>query len=170
MTRFYTGVGSRETPLSVQVSMTRLAMQLRDLGYVLRSGGANGADSAFERGAGTDKLIYLPWVKFNGHDSPYHEVTAQAMAIAATHHPAWSRLNEYARRLHGRNTYQVLGLGLNVKSDFLVCWTPQGKGGGGTGQAIRLAQAYGIPVYDLAVWSATAVLQRVAERAQAATG
>ena len=45
----YAGVGSRETPLLVQQRMTKIAAQLSKLGYVLYSGGAEGADSAFEQ-------------------------------------------------------------------------------------------------------------------------
>jgi hypothetical protein len=168
MTRFYAGIGSRETPPVVCRAMTRMAIEFRRMGYVLRSGGADGADEAFEAGAGTDKLIYLPWVKFRNNPSPYHRVTPEALALAARFHPAWGRLNEYARRLHGRNAYQVLGLDLRTKADFVVCWTKGGKGGGGTGQAIRMAFAYGIPVYDLALWTPDAVLGRVRELTSAA--
>lgn len=48
-----------------------------------------------------------------------------------------------------RNTYQVLGPDLKTHSEFVLCWTPSGRGEGGTGQAIRIARAYHIPVYDL---------------------
>lgn len=33
--------------------------------------------------------------------------------------------------------------------DFVVCWTKEAKGGGGTGQALRIARDRGIAVYDL---------------------
>ncbi|HRY03076.1 MAG TPA: hypothetical protein P5256_08115, partial [Beijerinckiaceae bacterium] len=33
---------------------------------------------------------------------------------------------------------------------FVICWTKDARGGGGTGQAIRLARAHGVPVFDLA--------------------
>ncbi len=33
---------------------------------------------------------------------------------------------------------------------MVVCWTPGGRGRGGTGSAIRLARSREIPVHDLA--------------------
>jgi hypothetical protein len=32
---------------------------------------------------------------------------------------------------------------------MVICWTSRGLGGGGTGQAIRIAKAHKIPVFDL---------------------
>jgi len=49
--KFYTGIGSRKTPYQVQQQMQRIAQFLAKKGYTLRSGSANGADSAFEEGA-----------------------------------------------------------------------------------------------------------------------
>jgi cell division GTPase FtsZ len=53
------------------------------------------------------------------------------------------------RKLHARNAMIVLGKNLDDPVDFIICWTPGGTGSGGTGQALRIARAYGIPVYDL---------------------
>ena len=46
----YSGIGSRETPDNVLVVMEKLGAAFAKKGFVLRSGGADGADSAFERG------------------------------------------------------------------------------------------------------------------------
>lgn len=156
----YAGIGSRETPPTVLAAMTRIAVQLSTAGYTLRSGGAVGADSAFEAGAYL-KEIYLPWPRFNDNESPLHRVSPEALAIAARLHPTWLRLNKHAQLLHGRNTCQVLGGDCKTKADFVICWTKGGKGQGGTGQAIRLAQAFGIPVYDLAIWNEPVLLRRL---------
>jgi len=51
MPRFYAGIGARATPPEILSLMTRAAFALTKRGYVLRSGHAIGADSAFERGA-----------------------------------------------------------------------------------------------------------------------
>jgi hypothetical protein len=48
-----------------------------------------------------------------------------------------------------RNCYQMLGLDLKTPVEFVICWTPQGKGAGGTGQALRIARDLKIPIYDL---------------------
>lgn len=157
----YAGIGSRETPASVCTAMTHIAHRLRESGYTLRSGGARGADTAFEKGAGDASVIYLPWPKFNDHRSPHHYISVEAKQLAGRFHPMYPRLEPHAQALIARNGYQILGLDLKSPVDFVVCWTPKGKGGGGTGQAIRIAQGYNIPVYDLAAWSARAVLDRV---------
>jgi hypothetical protein len=143
---FYTGVGSRATPPDVLVLMTRIANKCYRLGYILRSGGAIGADQAFERGALDKKEIYLA-----AHSTP------EAEAMAAMYHPKWNACNAYVRRLHGRNCFQVLGLTLDTPSSALVCWTPDGceshaertRGTGGTGTAISIANAYNVPIFNL---------------------
>ena len=54
-----------------------------------------------------------------------------------------------AQRLHARNCFQILGAKLDTPVSDVVCWTPNGSGSGGTGQAIRLAEMMNIPVWDL---------------------
>lgn len=133
--------------------LTILARQLAREGYTLRSGGAPGADLAFEAGAGARKRIYLPWRGFNGSDSPLHEFSpdllARAEAEAAAHHPRWRQLPEAARRLHTRNVFQVLGDDLDSPSEFVICWTPRGELVGGTAQALRIAASHGVTVANL---------------------
>src|SRR5690606_1598275 len=97
MTKTYAGIGSRDTPVAVMQQMGGIASWLASQGYTLRSGGAGGADTAFEMSA-TKKEIYRP---------PH--VTTEALALAAQFHPAWDRCSDYAKRLHARNGFQVLG-------------------------------------------------------------
>lgn len=149
---FYAGIGSRETPPSVLAEMTNIATSLEVQGFILRSGAAPGADEAFEVGALDKKRIYLPWKGFNESDGIVCGRHIKLRTIAAKFHPYWNYLTEPAKMLMTRNTAQVLGLEPEWKpSLFVVCWTPEGKGGGGTGQAIRIARDYKIPVYDLAL-------------------
>ncbi|MBD3261056.1 MAG: hypothetical protein GF334_05140 [Candidatus Altiarchaeales archaeon] len=131
--------------------MTQIARFLCDKDYILRSGAAVGADAAFEAGVcrGCMKEIYLPWKGFNLHHSNLYNISSEAYALAAEFHPAWGKLSNGPRELIARNGYQVLGYDLHTPSDFVVCWTPKGKTVGGTGQAIRIAQAHGIPVFNL---------------------
>jgi len=146
--RYYTGVGSRQTPQVVLVLMRQIALAMANLQYTLRSGGAKGADSAFESGAGHNKQIFYAM-----------DCTPAAMKIARRFHPAWSRCDNYARRLHGRNAFQVLGPNLNEPSAYCICWTKDGCishktrsfDTGGTGTAISIAEAYGVPVINLAI-------------------
>ena len=51
--------------------------------------------------------------------------------------------------MHIRNVAQVLGNDLKDHSRFVVCWTKGGLGQGGTGQAIRIARKFCVPVFDL---------------------
>jgi hypothetical protein len=132
--------------------MTKIATKLYLKDYILRSGAAVGADSAFEQGAGLKKEIYLA--------TDYVDTTA--INIAKQFHPAWNRISsEYVRRLHGRNTYQILGRDLVTPVKFVICWTPDGCithdsrtiNTGGTGTAISIAHHYHIPIFNLAISS-----------------
>lgn len=162
MTLIYTGIGSRETPPAVCAVMTQLAAQLSALGYTLRSGGAPGADDAFETGAAYDrKEIFLPWDGFNSRRSQFlpfaPEMQKEAEYIAAVHHPNWDACNAAARKLHTRNVYQILGADLNSPTKFVICWTKDGQASGGTGQALRIAKGREIPIYNLyGYWAAKA--------------
>ncbi len=154
MGRHYTGVGSRETPAYLLDWMTALASWLDERGCILRSGGAPGADSAFEAGARNRREIFLPWARFNGNSSPLYLKGApdecKAVEIAQRIHPAWGRLSQAARRLHARNAYQVLGSDLAHPSGFLICWTPNAADVGGTRTAIMIAREYDVPVFNVA--------------------
>lgn len=151
----YAGIGSRETPTDVQMLMARFAIKAAGKNYLLRSGGAGGADLAFERGCdsvGGRKAIYLPWKGFGAPRSPQGTFTGvcdRALAMAEQFHPNWAACSQGARALHARNCYQVLGDTLDEPVKFVICWTVNGLGGGGTGQALRIAKAHDIPIYDL---------------------
>ena len=153
---YYAGIGSRETPQNVLLIMEDLAVKLAKTEHVLRSGGAGGADSAFERGARSTGIagtceIFLPWKGFNGNASGLNTVCKNALEMASTLHPAWERCSFGARKLHARNCYQILGQGLDEPVAFVICWTVNGQRGGGTGQALRLAEKLNIKIYDLAL-------------------
>ena len=96
----YTGIGSRETPDEILGIMADVAYNLPNYGYTLRSGAADGADSAFEMGCGWnngEKEIYLPWEGFNNHSSKLFHISDEAFAIAEKHHPScWSK--QYQRQ------------------------------------------------------------------------
>ena len=145
MSKCYTGIGSRQTPPEILSIMTRFALKMSRLGWILRSGGAVGADTAFEKGA-TRKDITIA-----------SDATPEAMKIAAKYHPMWSACSRYAQKLHGRNAFQVLGRDLKSPSSFLICWTIDGcisnkdrkRETGGTGTAISIADAHGVKIFNL---------------------
>ena len=146
--KYYTGIGSRSTPPHILNIMTQLATKLSTEGWTLRSGGTDGADTAFEQGA-LSKEIYLPWPGFNNSSSPLNTVSTEAMTLASKFHPAWDKLSRPVRLLMARNMYQVTGRDLNTPSSFLVCYTNNGKLVGGTRQAIEYAMSLGIEVINL---------------------
>lgn len=150
----YAGIGSRKTPPEALRLMEDFAHAMASHS-ILRSGGADGADTAFEFGAtlgGGQREIFLPWKGFNGRtDALLDEPSETAMEIAAYYHPAWGQLSQGGRKLHGRNTHQVLGANCDDPVAMIICWTPGGKGGGGTGQALRMAKDREIDIWDLAL-------------------
>lgn len=153
--RAYAGIGSRQTPKPVLQLMMSLATALQVKGFTLRSGGAMGADSAFESGCQI-KEIFLPWNNFQGKTMLY-PIPTEAYEIAAYTHPYFHDLNPPVQKLMARNIMQILGPELNTPSLFVLCWTPDGvenglmttQATGGTGQAIRAATNFNIPVINI---------------------
>ena len=147
VTMTYAGIGSRETPLDILNLMAKIAEQLENLGYTLNSGGAKGADTAFEKGV---KNILHKNI-FYANDA--NDITIE---IAKEIHPAPEKLSPYALKLMARNTFQIFGRKLDRPVDFVICWTKDGKEGfgkdrpwGGTGQAVEMAARKNIPVINL---------------------
>lgn len=140
--KYFVGIGSRQTPEDILFIMTAISKYLTSKGWVLRSGGAMGADKAFEIGAvfGSQSKPEI----FLGGDC-----TKEAIEFSSKFHPAWNRCKEYAKQLHGRNAMIVLGRNLDSPVNFVICWTPDGKDSGGTGQAIRIANSREIKVLNL---------------------
>lgn len=155
----FAGIGSRETPRQTLILMREATRRLCTLGYTLRSGGAEGADTACHKGAlGHNPEIYVPWDGFVKDPELVDDCVvvpklgdaySRAMQMAASHHPNWAACGPGARKLHARNVMQVLGANLDHQSEFVMCWTADGKASGGTGQALRIASTYGIPVCNL---------------------
>lgn len=155
----YAGIGARATPPEMLNLMSRIANKLEGMGYILRSGGAAGADTAFERGVinAANRQIYLPGAQFNSRmagaggyiNAAQLPSWQQALETVSQFHPAPERLSNFARALMARNAMQVLGGNLQEPAKMVVAWTPGGQITGGTGQALRMAQAYGIPIRNL---------------------
>lgn len=147
----YAGIGSRQTPDNILQIFVELGEFLGNNNVILRSGGASGADSAFESGcdlAKGPKEIYLPWQGFNDNPSPLYGVTLEAKWTAKAYHPRWDKLTEKGKALIARNGYQVLGESLENPVDFIICYTENGALKGGTAQALRIAEKWNIPVYN----------------------
>lgn len=160
MKKHYTGVGSRSAPREILALCGALGEFLDKEGYTLRSGGANGCDQAFEKYVPEKKDIFLPWEGFNGYygtatNFPLEDIdpadVKEAEAIVKSVHPAWERCSQVAKKLHTRNAFQILGFSLDSPSEFVLCYTENGRIRGGTGTAIRLALKYGVPVWNMGI-------------------
>lgn len=145
-----------------------MAAYLAEEEWILRSGGADGADKAFEAGCNTinpmRKEIYLPWQGFNGSKSPfYNPMTFKAARKSVQEfHPAPEGLSPGVVKLMARNYLQVMGM--SDPSDpvkFILCYTEGGLSQGGTSQALRIALKYSIPVFNLAVMPAERVWESI---------
>jgi hypothetical protein len=157
--QYYAGIGSRICPEPILRVMEQAGKFLAERDWILRSGGADGADSAFERGcdAGQGKKeIYLPWKGFNDNNSELYlkssllkETKDRAFEIASQYHPVWDQLGYGARCLMARNTYQVLGQDLATPVSFVICFNLGGFTHGGTSQAMRIAKDKNIPIFRL---------------------
>ena len=150
-----TGIGSRQTPDDICQLFTSLGAEARDRGWWIRSGHAEGADYAFEKGAGCRCIVYMPWKGFNEKYpllgiSRYNDLRDEVLDYVYRHDPyANDDMSQGVKRIKSRNVYQVLGEDLKTPSDVVICWTPDGKVVGGTGLAIRIAREEGIPIVNV---------------------
>jgi len=163
MNKFYAGIGSQKTPIEICNKFTAIAYALHLKGYILRSGGADGADSAFEGGLidyyschqeGHDKYkeIFLPWKNFNNNTSQLileGYIPNEVVAICKDIYRRWDYVSDAVQRLHARNVYQILGHDLDTPVEFVVCWSDRPLADcGGTMFGVHLAQKHSIPVYN----------------------
>ena len=148
--KYYTGIGSRNAPNWALDIAYKLGKELVKYGYILRSGGADGMDTAFENGcieADGKKEIYLPWKDFNNNKSPFYLIEEKGMLAAEMLHPNWEVLTNAIKKLHTRNVYQIVGYDWRHNSRFVICYTSWNRGG--TLQALRLAKELGIKIVNL---------------------
>ncbi len=146
MNAVYAGIGSRKTPKRITELMARIGSFLGSKGWTLRSGGADGADKAFEFGCdaeqGTKEI-------FRASDAEPWAFTEAARYIP-DNRPPFETWKPYVRGLIARNMMQILGRSGNEPVAFVLYWTQASiVDGGGTGYALRCAENYGIPMYNL---------------------
>ncbi|WP_367396916.1 hypothetical protein [Sinimarinibacterium sp. NLF-5-8] len=158
---FYAGVGARATPDQFLGLMTRVAEYLQGQGFKLRSGGANGADAAFAHGhSPSTRQLFLPWPGFNGINSGMGVwVTGDdpgTVDFASRLHDRWGYMSGGVRKLMARNVSIIMGKNLIDPVRFVLCWTPEGAGQGGTGFALKIARHAGIPCFDMGRYATTA--------------
>jgi hypothetical protein len=157
--KYYAGIGSRKTPQPILEQMKNITIAFEKRGWCLRSGCAAGADSAFADFV-YEKELWIPFDGFNGYRqaSQVHIPSEQHYEIASTLLPYWKTIKRQSvKDLHARNVGQILGDLKSPKSQFVVCWTPDGcesedavtEDTGGTKTAIILAHRNEIPVINM---------------------
>src|SRR6056297_493208 len=128
--KYYSGIGSRNIPQDIKNIMYKLGSKLAKEGYILRSGGAKGADTAFEKGVADkqgDMEIYLPYNSYQNRkkDNENYFVPTnfnnykKAVLIADKFHPTFHELSATEKKFIVRDIYQVLGRDLKTLSDFV---------------------------------------------------
>lgn len=144
--KYYAGIGSRGTPENVLAIMTATASRLHEDGFILRSGGARGADSAFAEGTPLKEVFRA------GDAKPWAFAEASNQHLPSDRGGFWT-WSPYVRGLIARNMMQVLGENGDSPVLFVLCWAPslyyEDSSSGGTGYAIRCAIAHGIPVFNM---------------------
>ena len=167
----YTGVGARNTPKKILKLMKKIGYYMVSKNVILRSGGAEGADTAFQKGCEKwckennvkfkdRQCIIIPWNNFNNHTVNVDKgITTDnhwlSYDITIDTHPNDKNLKDAHMKLMQRNVTQVYGYEPHDQSGLLICWTPDGavekttQISGGTGQAIRLAINGDVEVFNL---------------------
>lgn len=147
MNKYYAGIGSRETPPDMLKLMGELAAYLSKKDYILRSGGAKGADKAFESGANRKEIFYADDI--DEVDNTY-DLVKECMPTDRSGFDNWK---PYVKGLLARNMMQMMGKDGKTPVEFIICWTKslfyEDSSAGGTGYAIRCALKQKIPIYNL---------------------
>lgn len=158
----YAGIGAKNTPEYVLKVIYDTAILLARDGYMCNTGAALGADQEFAKGAVAANghvSLMLPWSTYEDKwvstltNMPTGRVLVHTLSALNPSayisvqqlHPAYEKIKHKQGliKLHARN-YMII-----EKTSFVICWSPNGKTVGGTGQGIRIAESLGIHVYNL---------------------
>jgi hypothetical protein len=150
------GIGSRQTPKYILDWMAEMGAELVRQGWTVVSGNADGADSAWARGANSvdpAKLeLWLAWKTkrglVEGNDVRVFcelpkEEQERYIDIVRKLHPAWQYVSDNAALLLGRNAKII------EKVEVVFGYTPF-KDRGGTMMGYKLAEQWDIPHFDVA--------------------
>lgn len=153
--RTYAGIGDVNIPTNIQELMKMIGEELAHQGYVLRTGGAKGADTAFMEGCDKAKGI-----KEVFYPSDLH-VNNETLKIAKEIHGHWEYCENkqpkqghkysFPVQAHCRNMKIINGDQLNNPVEFTIAYQDINQVTGGTWQGIKYSQKLGIKVYNLFV-------------------
>lgn len=178
MQRCYAGIGSRKTPKDILKLMEKIGEKLAKNGWILRSGGAIGADTAFENGAKKVNDLAEIYTPENFDKSKENIAFCDSYLL-----PIIDKGRDFKKFGYGtklllrRNVHQILGkpiatpCSLNSLKEvcgldnnwinvndlnpvkFVIFWMPTediwDENGGGTRYAVRIADKLNIPLFNL---------------------
>lgn len=139
----YAGLGDKEVSENAGSIIFNVGKKMAENNYLLRSGGAEGVDTFFEKGCDLvkgNKEIFTPWVKSNKYK--------EAEQIAKGHTAVWFKPKGIVQKILTRNVFILLGKELNKPVDLVLVWQ-----NGETDvyrHLVRTAASYNIRVYNLA--------------------
>ena len=151
---YYAGIGSRKTPQACLDFMTKIGRVCTKKDLTLRSGGAIGADQAFERGCDLESGQKEVWTPKSQYVVEHEWAIEKAKAVCWEY--PLHKMKPYTRSLIIRNMYQIFGDDEeNLKPvKFVVFYCVgdplmRGKESGGTRYTVRAAHNYNIPHFNL---------------------
>lgn len=154
--KIFAVIGTREPDENQAECAKNLAFCLAILrDCTIRTGGAYGIDQrAMEGSQGRNLEVFLPWSTYNRDIVPpksrvvvYNPILHISWADSVrAHHPAWDKLSRGSFALHARNFGIICGEPEARVHGVLAF--PDERGGGGTGQGIRIAATYHIPIVE----------------------
>lgn len=177
---YYTGIGSRETPIDIQQLMTEIAMYLRAEGWTLRTGSGSRADKSYQIAAGENKEVYVPWDNFYPGQVGITSLTEESSRMAhdiwkfreqkglvptdGSISGKWEDLHPGTKAMLAKAMCMLLGKNLNTPSDMVICWTPGAKIVGISSHVICLAVFKHIPVFNLAEYETEVIVREMLRR------
>ena len=155
----YAGIGTRNINNEECKKIKIIAKIMNKQDYILYSGNANGSDIAFQEGSNGKCVIMLPWNNYNLDEYDYnfsrdHFVvgkTNEGLRSVDKFHPSSNKLSDGVKLLMARNYHQILGYKNYPRVNVVICCADRkyGKIIGGTGQAIRIAEHFKIPIINI---------------------
>ena len=111
---------------------------------------------------------YTPWKNFNNIESKHSYNTETSKHVAASNFQGWDKVPDAVKAMLARNVRMVFGDKNRSVTLCLITWSPDGasraaevtKETGRSGNIIKLASTYGIPVINMAKPNAEAILEK----------
>jgi hypothetical protein len=158
--KVFAGIGARKTPNTEEMPIGKLMGLVAnklclEQGWVMTSGGAEGADGFFQAGLEDDKRdayeeglfkVYLPWAGFNNQrrgivmknpelldrarqiliDNNVYDKVPRFISLQGKARDKLTEREKTIAELHTRNVFQVLQSDLRSPVNMVICWTPDG--------------------------------------------